>query len=85
LKEEGGDEHKEGEDDGGEIAGSRIRELAGENLDSVLEIHPRYVESECIAGKKSDVFEEIAPWNKVITQERDQRGTGSQLRTAVTQ
>lgn len=62
FEQECGDEHEEGEDDGHEhivLAVARV-ELAGDDLDTILEIHPRYVEAKCVAGEKSDVFEEVA-------------------------
>ena len=67
LEEEGGNEHEEGDDDGDEGAGgvlgaSGLGELAGDNLDAVLEVDPGDVEAEGVAGEEGDVFEEVAPW-----------------------
>ncbi len=62
FEQESGDEHEQGNDDRHEHSVLAIAwvKLAGDDLDTILEIYPGYVETKCVAGEQSDVFEEVA-------------------------
>jgi len=51
LEEKGRDKHEQRENYRDEIAGFGIGDLAGKNLDSILEVDPRDVKAESIAGE----------------------------------
>lgn len=60
LKEEGCDEHQKGEYDSNKWTGN-IRWVvglkpAGDDLDAILQVNPRYIEAKDVTRKKGDVF-----------------------------
>ncbi len=64
FEQEGGDEHEERQDGGGERTsgrGSRITELVREDLYAELEVRPGHVEAKGFAGEESDILQEVAP------------------------